>query len=534
MTAQNVTVFNWLLAISPILVVLILMVGLRWGGAKAGPVGWLVATLVSILFFGAGPTLLAYSQMNALLLTLYVLYIIWMALVLYNVVNEAGSIKVIGQGVVSLTKDRVLQLLALGWVFSSFLQGVSGFGVPTAVVAPLLIGLGFSPITSVVAATAGHSWSVTFGSIGASFNALIAVSGLSGHVLAPWSAALLGIACFGCGITVAFSYEGLKSVRQSALIILVIGTIMAGTQYIMAISGLWNLAGFFAGMVGLAASVLVSKWTERRRTTLAQAPAPAQASAADPSTDSDPKPMSLWMAVAPYALLVVIVSLAELVTPIHAFLNQVQVNAAFPATQTSLGWVNEAGKGKAISLFGHAGALLAYASLLSYALYHFTGHYKPGALSRILSNAVKSAVSSSIGIASMVGFAIVMEMSGMVNLLAIGLSRTVESAFPFLAPFIGMLGAFMTGSNTNSNVVFGGLQQQTAQILNLPVALILAAQTTGGSIGGMLAPAKIIVGCSTAGLAGKEGQVLRYTILYGTILVAVIGALTWVACQWLQ
>ena len=94
-----------------------------------------------------------------------------------------------------------------------------------------------------------------------------------------------------------------------------------------------------------------------------------------------------------------------------------------------------------------------------------------------------------------------------------------------------MLGAFMTGSNTNSNVIFGALQQQTAQILSLPVAVILAAQTTGGSLGSMLAPAKIIIGCSTAGLSGQEGQVLRRTIAYGLIIAAVIGTIAWIASR---
>jgi lactate permease len=129
----------------------------------------------------------------------------------------------------------------------------------------------------------------------------------------------------------------------------------------------------------------------------------------------------------------------------------------------------------------------------------------------------------------MVGFATMMSLSGMTYSLAVGLSQVLEPIFPFLAPYIGLLGAFMTGSNTNSNVVFAALQQQTATLLNLPVALVLAAQTTGGSLGSMLAPAKIIVGCSTAGLSGEEGQVLRRTIVYGVIIAAVIGIIVWIA-----
>jgi lactate permease len=84
----------------------------------------------------------------------------------------------------------------------------------------------------------------------------------------------------------------------------------------------------------------------------------------------------------------------------------------------------------------------------------------------------------------------------------------------------------MTGSNTNSNVVFGVLQQETAQMAGLSVSLILAAQTTGGALGSMIAPAKILVGCSTVGLSGKEGPVLKATLQYGLIITGIIGMIT--------
>ena len=521
MSLEKVTFLNFVLALSPIIVVLVLMVGFRWGGARAGPVGWLIALIASTLFFGATPEVLAYSQVRGVLLTLYVLYIIWMALVLFNVVREAGAISAIGRGITRLTGDRVLQLLILAWVFSAFLQGVAGFGVPIAVVAPLLIGLGFSPVTSVAAVAAGHSWSVTFGDIAASFNALIATTGLEGEVLAPWSATLLGVSCFACGIAAAYAYEGLASLKRGWLAILLIGTVMAGTQYALAVSGLWNLAGFVAGLTGLGAGALVSRIGFYR-----SAPVGAPA-VSDVDGSGDPEGMPFLLAVGAYLILVVIVCVAELVGPVHGMLNAIKIQIPFPATETALGWTVKAGLGKKISVLGHAGALLAYTSVLAYALYSLTGHYRPGAVGRILSDTARSAVRSSIGIASMVGFAMIMDQAGMTYLLAMGLSRTLESAFPFLSPFIGLLGAFMTGSNTNSNVVFAGLQQQTATLLGLPATVILAAQTTGGSLGSMLAPAKIIVGCSTAGLAGEEGQVLRRTIAYGLVITAVIGAIAW-------
>jgi lactate permease len=528
MTNQAVSFIDFVLALSPIAAVLILMVGFKWGGAKAGAVGWLVALIVSLTYFGANTSLLAYAQTRGVLLTLYVLYIIWMALILFNVVKEAGAIEVIADGIVRLTGDRVLQLLILSWVFSAFLQGVAGFGVPIAVVAPLLIGLGFSPVTSVAAVAAGHSWSVTFGDIASSFNALIAATGLSGETLAPWSAILLGVACFGCGITAAYAYQGFSSVKRGWIAIVLVGGVMAVTQYLLAVNRLWNLAGFVAGLAGLAASALVARlafYRHRREMDVETEPIDTS----KPLSGGTKKSMPLLLAVTPYLILILIVAVAELITPVHEFINSTNLVMKFPETKTALGFITEAGTGKKISVFGHAGALLAYTSVAGYLVFSLTGHYKSGALGRIISNTTRSAVRSSIGIATMVGFATIMSMSGMTYTLAMGLSQVLEPIFPFLAPYIGLLGAFMTGSNTNSNVVFAALQQETATLLSLPVTIILAAQTTGGSLGSMLAPAKIIVGCSTAGLSGEEGQVLRRTIVYGVIITAVIGIVVWIA-----
>jgi lactate permease len=123
--------------------------------------------------------------------------------------------------------------------------------------------------------------------------------------------------------------------------------------------------------------------------------------------------------------------------------------------------------------------------------------------------------------------ALIMDHCGMVHLLARGLSESVGPAFPFFSPLIGMLGAFMAGSNTNSNVIFAPLQKSTAELIGISSLVILGAQTTGGALGSMLAPAKIIVGCSTAGLAGREGEVLRKTLPYGALIAAFIGLVAW-------
>ena len=507
---------TWLLALSPIVVVLVLMLGFRWGGSKAGPVGWSAAFFVSVFFFGATPELLAYAQLKGVLLTTHVLYIIWMALVLYNVVNEAGAISVIGQGIARLTGDRVIQLLILAWAFSAFLQGVAGFGVPIAVVAPLLIGMGFNPVVAVAAVAIGHSWSVTFGGIASSFQALIAVTGLEGRDLAPWSGIFLGLAAFGCGLGAAHVFDGWRAVRRGAVSILLMGSAMAGTQYLLATNGLWGLAGFVAGLVGLLVGVGLTRFYQGE----------------EGETETSGK-MGMGLAMSAYLVLIVIVSAAELWPWLHDALRAIKVKVMFPELTTACGWATPAGAGKAIPVFGHAGALLLYSSVTAYVIYRATGHYTSGAPARILTRTVRSAIPSSIGIASMVGMAVMMDHAGMTYRLAQGLSTAVGAAFPLVSPLIGMLGAFMTGSNTNSNVIFAPLQQRTAELIGISVWIVLGAQTTGGALGSMLAPAKVIVGCSTAGLAGQEGQVMRKTVGYGLVIAVGVGLVAWAAIYWL-
>ncbi len=520
LTADPLT---WLLALSPIIAVLVLMVGFRWGGSKAGPVGWLVALVIGVVFFGAGPELLIYSQLKGVLLSLYVLYIIWMALVLYNVVNEAGAIAVIGHSIARLTRDKTMQLLILSWAFSSFLQGVAGFGVPIAVVAPLLIGMGFGPVVSVAAVAIGHSWSVTFGDIAASFQALMGATGIEGHALAPWSAVFLGIACFACGLAAVHAYDGWTAVRRSLLAVLLIGGAMSATQYLLAVNGLWNLAGFASGLVGVIVGAAVTRLPFYR----GRAWHPVVALEDDEGRNG-PRPL---MAVSAYVILVILVAGAELVPQLHAFLNGVVIRVHFPEVTTTHGWVTRAGAGRTISVFGHAGALLAYTCLIAYVIYRRAGLYGSGTARRIWEKTVSSAVPSSIGIASMVGMAMIMDHSGMTYLLAKGIGQSMGRMFPLFSPLIGTLGAFMTGSNTNSNVIFAPLQQTTAELLGISALVVLGAQTTGGALGSMLAPAKVIVGCSTAGLAGQEGLVMRKTLPYGLLIAGFIGLVALLVIQ---
>jgi lactate permease len=497
------------LALLPILIILILMVGLRWGAARAGGAGYLSALLLALLYFGADSRLLAYAHTKALLLSLDVLLIIWAAFLLYRVADEAGAIRTIGLALPHLTADRGMQALIIGWVFASFLQGVGGFGVPVAVIAPLLVGLGFAPLQAVVIPSIGHGWAVTFGSLGSSFQALIASSGLPGEALAPDSALFLGIAGFLVGLLVAHAAGGRQTMIRLVTPVLILALVMGLTQYLVAVAKLWNIASFCGGMLGLLVGIPLARRfkgeAEEREALVLR---------------------SVAIALSGYAILIAITLAIQLIPEIGKFLSQWVIRIEFPELISASGHTTPAGPGRSIPIFRHPGAILTYSSSIAYLIYKRAGLYQPKAANRIIKGTVEKVMSSSVSIVSMVAMAVIMEHVGMIEILAQGLASSMGRAFPVVAPWIGALGAFMTGSNTNSNVVFGALQVRTAELLNYQAALILAGQTSGASLASVMAPTKIVVGASTAGMAGKEGDVMRQLLAYTGLLVFLISVLT--------
>ncbi|MBN2047952.1 MAG: L-lactate permease [Anaerolineaceae bacterium] len=510
---MELSLLNWFLAILPVITILILMMWRGWGGSKSGAAAWFITLLIAGLRFGAGFEILAFAQVKAVMLALDVLWIIWNALFLFHLTREAGAVDSIGSVLTSLTSDRTMQGLLLGWLFPSFLQGLGGFGVPVAVSAPLLVGVGFSPLQAVIMASIGHGWAVTYGSLASSFQTLIAVSGLPGEILAPQSALLLWLAAYLCGMIVALLAGGLKGLRRTLLPIFLIGTVMGFTQYLLSTNGLWTLAATLAGMVGLLLGVVLTRLPAYKN-----------------PNGSQHKAKSVLVSFSSYLILIILAFGINLIPPVKAFLGQASFSLDFPELSTARGWVVPASSGRVIHFFTHPGSILLYSSLLSYLLYRRMGLYKNGSLKRIGERVLNGAVKSSLGIVAMVALSIVMADSGMTYLLAEGISRNVGAlVYPLIVPFIGALGAFITGSNNNSNVLFAVLQMNTAEMLGLTTTLILAAQTAGGALGSVLAPAKVIVGCSTVGLGGQEGTVMKKMLLYGLapVLVVALAAAVW-------
>jgi lactate permease len=495
---------DYLLAILPILIVLGLMIFLRWGGQRAGPVGWLSAVVVASLAFGLDWQVFWVSQVKGFLLSLNVLVVLWAALYLYHLVDQIGGVRAIAQRLQELIAERGLLLLVLAWIFSAMIEGVAGFGLPIAIVAPMLVTLGVPPLLAVAAPAVGHAWAVSFGNMGLVMQTLVAVTKIDAAALAPASALLLGVGCLACGLGAAFILGQLR--RWPAVLLL--AACMAAVQYLLAAIGLPGLGSFSASLLGIMIGIFLGK---RRK---GQGPPQAKTAA-------------LSGALLAYGMAIAVLVLAATLTPVNQALSRIVLAHTFPQVITRTGVSTPAGPGQVFRPLLHPGVLIFITTLVSYPLLRYKKYSLPGLWRQAAAATVRSAGMASIGIVSMVGLSTLMDHCGMTVLLAQGLSQKMGTAFPLFSPLVGMLGAFATGSNVNSNVLFAPLQQKAAFFLGVRPAVLVSAQTAGGSIGSMIAPAKLVVGCSTTGLKGREGEVLRYTLPGGILIGLLVGMVTW-------
>jgi lactate permease len=504
------------LAVLPILLVFFLMVVFHFGAAKAGLLGYLFCVAVSYFFFGANSIILYYAHVKALWLALDVLLIIWSAYLFYLITDEGGAIRLMAENLPRLTASKEIQAMLVGWVFASFLQGVGGFGVPVAVIAPILLSLQFTPMQAVLIPSVGHGWAVTFGSLGSSFRALIATTAEPTEPLGWMAAALLGGSALICGLAVLYLVQGWKAVRTNGWLGVGIGSVMGAVLVLMVVGGVWNLGSFIAATAGIILSlgwIYLRNHHQIRRETI----------------------IYLSKSFSAYLILIIVVLFIQFVRPVHTFLNAFVLTGSVPELTTSenllrlSAYNTPAEKVGNLRIFSHPGVVLFYACCLTFLFFSIRHCFTSGAVSRILGGTLSRLLPTSLSVWSMVTMAVIMELSGMTTVLANSLAMSLSQIYPFVAPWIGAVGAFITGSNTNSNVLFGLLQQHTAFRLNLSSALILAAQTAGASLASVLAPAKIIVGTSTTGLSGKEGFVLKKLLPFVILEVLLISMIVFAA-----
>lgn len=514
-------VINWFAALVPILVLLILLLRFRWGGDEAASVGLLFAIAVAYFMFGGSIDMIASAVAKAMWTSVSIIYIVFPALIIYEVSRESGAFIAIREGMQKFTPDKVLQVLAVGWIFNGFLQGITGFGVPVVVCAPLLVGMGVKPMTAVIISLLGQAWGNTFGTLGIAWDGLVSQADLSDPVTyyqtIIWTTVMLGIVNLIAGLAIAGLAGGKQGLKRNTLTVVFLGVLQGAGQLAIALVNTM-LCNFIVVSISLVVIFAIGKLKYYSKPVeLFDATVDLKGDKLDNSNV-----MSIQQAFIPYAFLIVTAVVVLLNSTIKGFLGQVKFSLAFVSKSTGLGFATAAYSNYApLAPFIHSGSFLLIAAVIGYYCYSSKGYIKAGGWKTIVKNAMGKTVPSAIAVVGLVAMSKVMDDTGQTAVLAKGVAAATGGFYPVLSPFIGLLGTFMTASNLSSNILFSNFQQQVAQMLNIDKAPLLAAQTVGGSIGSVLSPSKILLGTSAVGILGREGEVIG-KILGGSLAVCAV------------
>ncbi|KAK52381.1 L-lactate permease [Bordetella bronchiseptica] len=535
---------HWLLAALPIVALIVLMVAMRWTAQQAGTTGIFIASAIAVLAFATPLDTLAVASAKGVWDALFILYVIWPALLLYHVMSHSGGYDALRRGIELMSRNELFVIVALGWVFASFLQGIDGFGTPIAVVAPLLVAFGMRPVYAVAIPIIAHIWAKFYGTLGVGWLATLQVVDIDAATTASTAlqaALLISIQAVLGGFTIVWLYGRWAAIRSGWPLVLVIAAIQ-GLGQVAAVYVDPVLAAFLPATAALVALIPLSRWSRYREPDASIVDRPAMLDhASRKRVDAEP-PMGLWTALAPYGLLTVLALCVSMIDPLHSRLDAAAWGLAFPEVATGLGMATAAAaQYSALRPFSHPGAYILLTALLTFVVFHRRGYFRKWAEqhgeqpARIVPELLQGAVPASIPIIAFLVMASIMKHSGQNLTLAMGIAAVAPAyVFAFLSNAIGILGAFMTSSSTSSQVIFSDVQMRLAQAKGLPVSTILAAQSAGGAIGNAIAPANVVMGASTAGIAGQEGEILRKTLQWTVLAFVLTGVATVLLALFMQ
>lgn len=532
-----INLFMWVMAFLPIAALLILMIKFNWGATEAAPVGILITIVTGLLFYKADIRLIASESAKGVWNALIILIIIWTAILMYQVGEEAKAFLVIRNGMRKLLPNELLLVLAMGWIFESFLQGITGFGVPVAVGAPLLIGIGVKPLWAVIIPLLGQAWGNTFGTLGAAWDSLAMSAGLEAGsteylVTALWTAAFIWFWNAIGGFATCWFYGKGKALKKGLPAVVLMAVIQGGGELLLSQVNT-TICCFVPACVSLIVILLLGRTKMYgEEWSIEDSPIMNREFAGGGSGNEAPSDMTLVQAFVPYFLLSALTLIVLLVKPVNEFLGQISFGLAFPETSTGYGYVNAAVDSfSPLSPFTHASMFLFVSAVIGLIYYKKHGWIGEGGTKRVFVKSISMTMPSGIAVIGLVIMSKIMDGTGQTVVLANGIANILGKIYVVLAPFVGLLGTFMTGSNMSSNILFGGFQMTTANLLQVDPSAILGAQSAGGAIGSAVSPSKIILGTTTANILGKEGEVLKRilaitvptTIVIGAILFVLIG-----------
>jgi lactate permease len=545
------------LSLLPIVTVAVFLVLLRWPASRAMPLTYAVAVVLALFVWQVPGLQVVGATINGIVVALTLLYIIFGAILLLNTLQESGAISAIRQGFTEVSSDRRVQVIIIAWLFGSFIEGSAGFGTPAAVAVPLLVGLGFPGMAAVMAGMIIQSTPVSFGALGTPI--LVGVNtGLSADpAIAEYAASIgytqwedfLGFVAFRVALLHAIAgtliplilvsfmtrffgknrsfAEGLRVWRFAlfAAFAMTVPYVLAarflGPEFPALIG---SLTGLVIVVSAARAGFLVprdrDRWDFEDKSTW---PEEWTGSAVFKDADSGPR-MGLVTAWMPYVIVALLLLTSRAVAPFRMFLQSLTLT-----WDGILGSTIDMGAVQPLYL---PGTLFIVASLITVALHGLSiGKYV-----RAWGSSLKVSAAASVALIFTVPMVQVFLNTGggasgydqMPIVLADGVASLAGGAWPIFSPFIGGIGAAVAGSNTVSNMMFSLFQFGMGERIMADPVWIVALQAVGGAAGNMICVHNVVAASAVVGLLGREGSIIRMTILpftYYALLTGSVGYL---------
>ncbi|WP_214756669.1 MULTISPECIES: L-lactate permease [unclassified Exiguobacterium] len=523
------TIFEWITALMPIVAVLILLVIMRLPASVAMPLSLVLTAGLAFFVWQLDATRIMAATLQGLVIAVTTVWIVYGAIGMMNTMKEGGGMNAIRSGFINITPDPRIQVLIVGWLFVSFIEGASGFGTPATVAAPLLIALGFTPIAAVVIALSANVSAVTFGAVGTP--ALIGIgNGLSLDVNQPETIEFLTTVVLQTvlidmfvGLFIPFIlilmltrfFSKEKSIKP-ALEVFPIAIVAALVYSIPAY--IWTLIlGFeFGGMLGALTGLIILVTMARKGILMPKRLWTFDGYADEidqplekPSVGKGKRELPQWKAWAPYLILTIFLVLTRTVPFLNELTRSVRIDLPniLSIEGISTSW----------EPFYSPGFMFILTMIATFFLHNMSWSQVTSVFKATTLGVVGTAITLAASV-PMVRIFIHSENGGaglasMPVELATAAADTFGGVWPLVAPWIGALGAFVSGSATFSNMMFSSLTTNVAESVGVNETLALSMQMAGANAGNMICVLNVVAVASVAGLLGKEGTIIRYTLM---------------------
>ncbi|MBN1523196.1 MAG: L-lactate permease [Spirochaetales bacterium] len=506
-------IIHLLLALLPLAWLFVGIAKIKMPLYLVGITSLLLAAVISHLGFSFSPLLLAQASIEGFLIALFpIIHVILGALFVYSVSVESGGIEDVKALLMKVSPDRRIQGLLIAFAFGGFLESVTGFGTSVAIPAGILISMGFKPLRAAVLCLVANTVPVAFGLLGVPVITLARITALPVDILSVFTALQLSpIIILLPLVLVVIITRQLKGLGGVAVFALGSGIMFAAGQTLTAwfigpelpaVVGAIAAGGFLVG----AARMFPVKhpWTfEEKENT-------------SPKQDIVIPPARALAAVSPYIIILGLTLVLRIPVIAAIFKN----NIFSPGITVYSG---EGAKSVEIAWATGAGTILLLSGVISGIIQKLSIRR----IGRAMWHTMKKIGLTAVTVLSIVALARVMTYSNMVGSIAAA-AGTFGMFFPLVSPFIGMLGTFLTGSDTSSNILFGSLQKQSAIAAGVSPEWLAAANTSGATAGKMISPQSLSIAAASTGLAGREKELFKGTVLFCIAYVAVMAVIVFV------